>query len=82
MFFINVNGISAQDKVVNYETYILKYSYDINYENGDVWTYNKLCKQEATALFQVLFQCHQYASQRLKTGFASEAKGLANPACA
>ena len=24
----------------------------------------------------------KYASQRLKTGFASEAKGLANPACA
>ena len=30
-----------------------------------MWTCNKLCKQEATALFQVLFQCHQYASQRL-----------------
>ena len=40
-------------------------NYSIQLHRIDVWTYNKLCKQEATALFQVLFQCHQYASQRL-----------------
>ena len=39
--------------------------YSIQLHRIDVWTCNKLCKQEATALFQVLFQCHQYASQRL-----------------
>ena len=40
-------------------------NYSIQLHRIDVWTCNKLCKQEATALFQVLFQCHQYASQRL-----------------
>ena len=51
-------------------------NYSIQLHRIDVWTCNKLCKQEATALFQVLFQCHQYASQRLTPNCAAHPRAV------
>ena len=51
-------------------------NYSIQLHRIDVWTCNKLCKQEATALFQVLFQCHQYASQRLTAKCAAHPRAV------
>ena len=51
-------------------------NYSIKLHRIDVWTCNKLCKQEAPALFQVLFQCHQYASQRLTPNCAAHPRAV------